>query len=132
MALSFFPRTGVEEFFPVSPQWLDSVLILQYHNIMKLDGNLSVKKVAVGARCLRVLGHPVRIHLLEILTEGEQSVGVLAEALGVSQSNVSQHLAILRDKGILADRRSGHQVFYRLADSRIPAFFTLMKEIFCR
>ncbi len=99
---------------------------------MKTEGHLSEKKVRMGARCLRVLGHPVRIQLLEILTEGEQSVGVLAEELGVSQSNLSQHLAILRDKGILADRRAGHQVFYRLADPRIPEFFSLMKEIFCR
>ncbi|MDA8119072.1 MAG: metalloregulator ArsR/SmtB family transcription factor [Gammaproteobacteria bacterium] len=99
---------------------------------MEIEDDSSSKKVAVGARCLRVLGHPVRIQLLEILSEGEQSVGVLAERLGVSQSNLSQHLAILRDKGILADRRTGHQVFYRLADSRIPAFFTMMKEIFCR
>ncbi len=93
---------------------------------------LSDKKVLKGARCLRVLGHPVRIQILEFLTQGEQSVGVLAQELGVSQSNLSQHLAILRDKGILFDRRAGHQVFYRLADSRIPEFFSMMKEIFCR
>lgn len=107
-------------------------LIFQYYNIMNKEGKISDKKVTMGARCLRVLGHPVRIHLLEILTEGEQSVGVLAEELGVSQSNLSQHLAILRDKGILADRRVGHQVFYRLANPRIPEFFSIMKEIFCR
>ena len=81
---------------------------------------------------MRVLGHPVRLQLLMELMEGERSVNDLARALGVTQSNLSQHLALLREKGILASRREGHQVFYSLGDARIPHFFSLMEEIFCR
>lgn len=90
------------------------------------------KKVLRGAQCLRVLGHPVRLQLLTVLMEGERSVNSLAQELGVSQSNLSQHLALMRDKGILESRRDGHLVLYRLGDSRIPEFFALMEEVFCR
>jgi ArsR family transcriptional regulator len=99
---------------------------------MDIEEKLDEKKVMRGARCLRVLGHPVRLQLLLELMEGERSVNDLARALGVTQSNLSQHLALLREKGILASRREGHQVFYSLGDARIPHFFSLMEEIFCR
>jgi ArsR family transcriptional regulator len=99
---------------------------------MNYENVSSEKKVLRGARCLKILGHPVRIQLLGLLREGERSVSSLAQDLGVSQSNLSQHLSLLKDKGIIDCRREGHQVFYSLADSRIPEFFVLMEEIFCR
>jgi ArsR family transcriptional regulator len=99
---------------------------------MSYEETVSEKKVLRGARCLKILGHPVRIQLLDILTAGERSVTSLARDLGISQSNLSQHLSLLRDKGVLECRREGHLVFYRLADSRISEFFALMEEIFCR
>jgi len=99
---------------------------------MNIEEKVDGKQVNRGARCLRVLGHPVRLQLLMELTGGERSVNDLAQTLGVSQSNLSQHLALLREKEILSARREGHQVFYSLGDSRIPAFFSLMEEIFCR
>ena len=99
---------------------------------MNIEKSPDEKKMTRGARCLRVLGHPVRLQLLMELMEGERSVNDLAGVLGVTQSNLSQHLALLREKGILASRREGHQVFYSLGDSRIPHFFSLMEEIFCR
>jgi len=99
---------------------------------MNFEDVVSEKKILRGARCLRILGHPVRIQLLDILTAGERSVNSLAQELGVSQSNLSQHLSLLKDKGVLECRREGHLVFYRLVDTRIPEFFALMEEIFCR
>ena len=99
---------------------------------MNIEDKVSGKKVLRGARCLKILGHPVRIQLLDLLTTGERSVGVLAHELGISQSNLSQHLSLLRDKGILECRKEGHLVLYRLSDPRIPDFFALMEKIFCR
>lgn len=99
---------------------------------MNITDEVSGEKMQRGARCLKILGHPLRIRLLDLLTSGERSVGSMARELEVSQSNLSQHLALLKDKGILESRREGHSVLYRLADPRIPDFFALMEEIFCR
>lgn len=85
-----------------------------------------------GARCLRILGHTIRLKLILILSRGEQSVNALARELGISQSNLSQHLALLKDRNIIVSRRSGHQVFYGIDDRRILDFLSLMEELFCR
>lgn len=85
-----------------------------------------------GARCLRILGHAIRLKLILTLSRGEQSVNDLARELGISQSNLSQHLALLKDRNIIVSRRSGHQVFYGIDDRRILDFLSLMEEFFCR
>lgn len=89
-------------------------------------------KYASGARCLRILGHPVRLCLLKMLFEREWSVNEMARELEVSQSNLSQHLTLLKDRGIIASRREGHQVFYGIVDRRVFQFLELMDELFCR
>jgi ArsR family transcriptional regulator, virulence genes transcriptional regulator len=85
-----------------------------------------------GARCLRVLAHPVRLWLIHILSQGERSVQELAKAVGASQSSVSQHLNLLRDKEIVVSRRAAQQVFYRLKDPRLLALTALTLELFCQ
>ena len=85
-----------------------------------------------GARCLRILGHAIRLKLILALSRGEQSVNGLAKELGISQSNLSQHLALLKDRDIIVSRRAGHQVFYGIDDRRILDFLALMEELFCR
>ena len=89
-------------------------------------------KYASGARCLRILGHPVRLSLLRMLFEREWSVNEMARELEISQSNLSQHLTLLKDRGIIASLRDGHQVFYGIVDRRVLQFLELMDELFCR
>ena len=68
------------------------------------------------AERLRVLGQPVRVRLVDLLErEGEMAVGALAEALGESLHNVSQHLAVLRAAAIVTRRHRGREVWYRLS-----------------
>ena len=71
------------------------------------------------ARICQVLADPKRLRLIDALRPGEQSVGELAEALGASYPNVSQHLNVMRDAGLVATRREGTSVFYRLAYPQI-------------
>ena len=71
------------------------------------------------ARICQVLADPKRLRLIDALRESERSVGDLAEALGASYPNVSQHLNVMRDAGLVATRREGTSVFYRLAYPRI-------------
>lgn len=70
--------------------------------------------VEAAARMLGVLSHPTRLHLILLLAQGETHVSRLAELLEISQSNVSHHLGLLRNLGLVADRRDGQFVRYRI------------------
>lgn len=85
-----------------------------------------------AARCLKVLAHPVRLRIIHLLGEGECSVQELERQVGVSQSNISQHLNLLKDKEILESRRVAQQVFYRLKNPRVLELTTITRELFCK
>lgn len=84
-----------------------------------------------AARCMKALAHPLRLKVIASLGESELSVQELVEAVGTTQSNVSQHLTIMRDKNILASRRVANQVFYRVGDCKVLDLVSLTKKIFC-
>ena len=65
------------------------------------------------ARRFRAIGEPMRVRLLDLLRDGEPSVNALAERLGAGQQNVSKHLGVLADTGIVARRKEGNHVYYR-------------------
>lgn len=75
--------------------------------------------VELIARRFRVIGEPMRIKLLDQLRAGEATVLALTEAVGASQQNVSKHLGVLHDAGIVARRKEGTQVHYRVVDAGI-------------
>ncbi|SRR6266481_285678 len=82
------------------------------------------------ADIFQALGHPTRIAILELLEEGELSAGILIEKLGMEQANVSQHLAVLRTKQIVINRKAGNQVFYSVRDPIILKVLALMRRYF--
>ena len=84
-----------------------------------------------AARSLKAMSHPLRLKILCTLGDGEVSVQEIVERVGTSQSNISQHLAILRDKGILASRKDANRVYYRVDDSRTLRLIDMMRELFC-
>ena len=73
----------------------------------------------IKADFLRALSHPVRLQIIEHLKDREASVGKLGQALGVEQSSLSRHLAILRDLGVLEARQEKTSVYYNLHDHDI-------------
>lgn len=75
------------------------------------------------AALFRTLGHPARVRILELLRDGELSVGALQEALDLDSGGTSQHLAALRRIGLVESRREGTSVYYRAAD---PEVFDLL------
>ena len=86
----------------------------------------------VASRSLKAMGHQLRLKILCILANGnETSVQDLVDLVGTSQSNISQHLSILRDKDILASRKEANKVFYRIGDDKILALMETMREAFC-
>jgi DNA-binding transcriptional ArsR family regulator len=78
------------------------------------------------ARRFRVIGEPMRIRLLDRLREGEASVNELTGALGASQQNVSKHLAVLAEAGILGRRKAGTHVYDRIVDEGV---FALCEQV---
>ena len=84
-----------------------------------------------ASRSLKAMSHPLRLKILCTLGDQEISVQEIVDHVGTSQSNISQHLAILRDKGILASRKDANRVFYRVSDSRTLRLIGMMREVFC-
>jgi len=80
------------------------------------------------AKKFRVLGHPVRIKLLEDLMKKECCVGEIQKGLSVSQPNASQHLKILKEAGIIDARREGNKICYRIADTALVQTIKLFKK----
>ncbi|MFV2055746.1 MAG: ArsR/SmtB family transcription factor [Thiohalomonadales bacterium] len=84
-----------------------------------------------ASRSIKAMSHPLRLKILCALGEEEVSVQDIVALVGTSQSNISQHLAILRDKGILASRKDANRVYYRVSDSRTLQLIGMMREVFC-
>jgi ArsR family transcriptional regulator len=83
----------------------------------------------VKAQLFRVLGHPVRIRILELLSDGERTVGDLQAELSLDSSGTSQHLAALRQQGVLQSRRAGTSVYYGIRDPRVSQLLAVAKQI---
>ena len=85
----------------------------------------------MAAHAMKAIAHPLRLKILCVLGRQEVNVQDIVDAVGTSQSNISQHLAILRDKDIVSWRKDGNRVFYRVADERTLNLIGMMREVFC-
>jgi DNA-binding transcriptional ArsR family regulator len=88
------------------------------------------KKAPDAARLMKMLANEQRLKLLCRLGKGEASAGELADYAGLAQSAASQHLAKLRDVGMVATRRESQTIYYRLADDRVFRVIGLLCEIY--
>jgi ArsR family transcriptional regulator len=86
---------------------------------------------AEAARLLRALANERRLMILCQLADGERSVGELQPRVGLSQSALSQHLAVLRAEQVVATRREGHTIWYRIADPAAVRVVATLAEVFC-
>lgn len=84
-----------------------------------------------ASQAIKAIAHPLRLKILCVLGDQEINVQDIVDHVGTSQSNISQHLAILRDKGVLATRKDANKVFYRIGDLRTLKLVSLMREVFC-
>ena len=84
-----------------------------------------------AARLLRALANPHRLMVLCALSEGELSVGALNERVPLSQSALSQHLAVLREDGLVRTRREAQAIFYAMAEGPAQELVRLMYDIYC-
>ena len=98
-----------------------------YHGIAELE-----HKAAEAAGLLKLLANENRLLILcRLVAAGEMSVGALADAVELSQSALSQHLAKMREDGLVATRREAQTVFYHIADPNAARLLALLKNIYC-
>ena len=112
------------------------IAALQNHavpNAEELDSVALERKAAEVADILRALANERRLMILCKLVEwGEANVTTLAEAVGLSQSALSQHLARMREEGIVDYRREGQTLWYRIAEPRIELILAQLQNLYCR
>jgi len=95
---------------------------------MLIDRDEDIRQAALA---VKAIAHPLRLKILCILGDQEVSVQDIVEQVGTSQSNISQHLSILRDKGVLATRKDANRVYYRIGDLRTLKLVGMMRDVFC-
>lgn len=105
--------------------------ILEYPDLASAAGAMG-SRVAEAAAMLRLLASERRLTVLcMLIAEGEAPVGRLAARANLSQPAMSQHLAKLREDGLVATRRAGTTIHYRIADPRVAEIMTTLYEVFC-
>ena len=113
---------------PPARPWLIGIYIrkIEYTNSMPMQDELRRFK----AQVFQGLAHPTRIAILEALRDGEMTAGQLMGLLQVEQANLSQHLAVLRSRHVVVNRKAGNQVFYALRDPVIGDVLELLRRYF--
>lgn len=95
-------------------------------NIAQLESNAER-----AASLLKSMGSPRRLLILCQLVEGEKAVGELEKAVGLSQSALSQHLAVLRHKGYVSTRRAGQSIYYSLSGNEVRSILNSLYMLYC-
>lgn len=95
------------------------------------DASAMAEQAQAAADLMKALAHEGRLMILCHLVEGERSVSALEELIGARQAAVSQQLARLRLEGLVASRREGKAIYYRISDERVHRLITTLHGIFC-
>ena len=83
------------------------------------------------ADVLKAIAHPTRLKILCTLNLQELQVQTLVEKTGTTQSNISQHLALLKERKVLVTRREANRIYYRIRDPQLVELIQLMRDIYC-
>jgi DNA-binding transcriptional ArsR family regulator len=94
-----------------------------------VEAALRVPVSEIKAELFKALGHPARIRVLEVLSEGEHSVGELQPLVGIESSHLSQQLGVLRRAGLVTTRKDGSSVIYALADPQLAELLAVAKRL---
>ena len=106
--------------------WLETL------SLSDLDIDQFESKATQAGTLLKALSNPKRLMIMCRLAMGEQSVGALESQVGLGQSSLSQHLAVLRRNDLVATRRDSRTIYYRLASTEAEAIMMVLYDQFCR
>ena len=90
------------------------------------------ENIRQASEAMQAMAHPLRLKILCLVGDQELSVLEIVEAVGTTQSNVSQHLAVLKGHGMLASRKAANKVYYRIGDPGVLKMIALTREVFCK
>ena len=97
----------------------------------RIDFDAMERNATDAVNLLKGLANESRLMIMCVLSEGEVSVGQLNQRIKISQSALSQHLAILREQGLVQTRRESQTIYYSLADSAAMSVIELLREVYC-
>ena len=97
----------------------------------RIDFNALERNATDAVNLLKGLANESRLMIMCVLSEGEVSVGQLNQRIKISQSALSQHLAVLREQGLVQTRRESQTIYYSLADSAAMSVIELLREVYC-
>ena len=89
------------------------------------------ENIQEAVRCLKALAHPTRLEILCVLRDGEKSVYELQTLLGCTQSNISQHLGVMRERNVLQARKDANQVYYGVKYDELFCLLDVLQEMYC-
>jgi DNA-binding transcriptional ArsR family regulator len=94
---------------------------------------MEMDNLEIAAECLRTIAHPCRLRMIEILLKEERPVGELAELCEIPSHMASEHLRILKDRGLLKNRREGRKIFYTVAEPMLEMIINCVgKKFICK
>ncbi|WP_410498954.1 ArsR/SmtB family transcription factor [Chitinibacter sp. S2-10] len=94
-------------------------------------GSMDDEHIEQASRAMKAMSHPLRLKILCVLADQEVSVQDIVERVGTTQSNISQHLALMREKGVLRTRKDANRVYYRVGDVRTLDVIAMLRDVFC-
>ncbi len=106
--------------------------MLEYSNhqeVFMAKAKIDMTIYTLQAEVSKTMSHPIRLAILHCLKDGEKTVNELVEAIGASQSNVSQHLALMRQREIVETRKDGSNIYYRVASPKISQACDMVREV---
>ena len=104
-------------------------MIRNKENIVSHEAQADTRIFELQAEICQTLANPKRLQILSLLKKGELSVGKMVKAMNIAKANLSQHLSVMRQKGILITRREGTTIYYRLARPKITEACGIMREV---
>lgn len=94
-----------------------------------MSEDISEEIFAMHAEVCKTLADPKRLRIINVLRDGEMTVSDMARTLGLRQANLSQHLALLRERGVVTTRRQGLHIYYSLTSAKIVQACDIMREV---
>ena len=96
----------------------------------KKPARLSLEAMDQAAECLRTLAHPLRLRMVEMILEGDYTVGELAEACEIPSNLASEHLRLMKDRGLLSFERRGRRIYYHAAEEGLTDILNCIRKRF--
>jgi DNA-binding transcriptional ArsR family regulator len=90
--------------------------------------HVPAENLASAAECLRTMAHPIRLRILQLIARGSYTVGELAQSCQIPSHRASEHLGLMRDRGLLRSERRGQQIYYRLAEKSLRSILRCIEN----